>query len=261
MSLISLFPQLFGFGDRAGSLWAGHPYALARTALRQELARGGGAGLPAISGKVLDVGCGSMPYRNLFGGASAYHGLEIDQPRNHLNPNVTHFYNGDLFPMEGSAYQLVICSQVLEHSFNPEQLLAEIFRVLQPGGNLLLTIPFFWPEHEQPHDSQRFTSYGLRHRLEAIGFEYVSLCKSNPGLAALLQLIIEWLESNIRRLLSNISSKKFRAALFLLWHLLMTLPYALLNLTGALYRSFPAVQKHPEHAELFLDLVVIARKP
>ena len=32
-----------------------------------------------------------MPYSNLFVGASAYHGLEIDQPRNRLNPNVTHF--------------------------------------------------------------------------------------------------------------------------------------------------------------------------
>lgn len=41
MRLTSLFPQLFGFGDRAGALWAGHPYALARTALRQEFAGGG----------------------------------------------------------------------------------------------------------------------------------------------------------------------------------------------------------------------------
>ena len=202
-----------------------------------------------------------MPYRNLFGGASAYHGLEIDQPRNHLNPNVTHFYNGALFPIECSAYQLVICSQVLEHSFNPEQLLAEIFRVLQPGGYLLLTIPFFWPEHEQPHDSQRFTSYGLRHRLEALGFELVSLHKTNPGLATLLQLTIEWLESSIRQSLAHISSKKLRAALFLLWHLLMSLPYALLNLTGLIYRSLPPVQQHSERAELYLDLVVIAKHP
>ena len=44
MRLTSLFPQLFGFGDRAGSLWAGHPYALARTALRHDLACGGGGG-------------------------------------------------------------------------------------------------------------------------------------------------------------------------------------------------------------------------
>ena len=42
MRLTRLFPQLFGFGDRASALWAGHPYALARTALRHELACGGG---------------------------------------------------------------------------------------------------------------------------------------------------------------------------------------------------------------------------
>ena len=59
MRIKNLFPQLFSFGDCTIALWAVHPYALARTALRQEPACGGG--LPAISGKVLDVGCESCP--------------------------------------------------------------------------------------------------------------------------------------------------------------------------------------------------------
>jgi len=45
MRIKNLFPQLFSFGDRASALWAGHSYALARTALRQELAGGGGISL------------------------------------------------------------------------------------------------------------------------------------------------------------------------------------------------------------------------
>ena len=46
MRIKNLFPQLFSFGDRTSALWAGHPYALARTALRQELAAAEGGGAP-----------------------------------------------------------------------------------------------------------------------------------------------------------------------------------------------------------------------
>jgi hypothetical protein len=65
---------------------------------------------PAITGLLLDVGCDSMLFRNLFSAASTYHGLDIDQARNRRNPNDTHRCNGELIPIAGSAYQLVICS-------------------------------------------------------------------------------------------------------------------------------------------------------
>jgi len=64
-----------------------------------------------------------------------------------------------------------------------------------PAGMWLLTIPFLWPEHEQPWDSQCFTGFGLTQRLKAVGFELVLLHRTNPGLSTLFQLGIEWLES------------------------------------------------------------------
>jgi len=73
--------------------------------------------------------------------------LEIDQPRNRINTNVTHWYDGKFFPLADKTYSGVISSQVLEHAFEPKLLLSESYRVLVPGGSLLLTIPFFWPEH------------------------------------------------------------------------------------------------------------------
>ena len=54
--------------------------------------------------------------------------FEIDQPRNRQNPKVTHFYDGLQLPFTDCVFDYVICSQVLEHSFNPETLLSEIFR-------------------------------------------------------------------------------------------------------------------------------------
>ena len=144
------------FGDSWLSV-LGHPYALARTGLKNSL-YSLASGLP--DGPLLDIGCGSMPYRDIFKSASPYHGLEIDQPRNRDNPLVDFFYDGVTLPFHDQSYSVIFSSQVLEHSFKPEQLLSECRRVLKPGGTLLLTIPFMWPEHEQPWDSQRFTSFG-----------------------------------------------------------------------------------------------------
>ena len=247
MISLSLFAS--GFGDRTRDL-LGHPYALARTALRQELYR---LKLDSTTGQVLDVGCGSMPYRSLFKKVTSYHGLEIDQPRNRSNPHVTFWYDGTQFPLAHKSYAAVFCSQVLEHTFTPERLIAEVFRVLEPGGHFILTIPFFWPEHEQPYDSQRLTSFGLVQRLHQAGFVDVRVKKTNPGITALLQLSIEWLESLQRRYLRGRASS--------VWRLLTFVPYSIMNLIGACYRSCPWVRRSLADAELYLDLVVSARKP
>lgn len=53
-----------------------------------------------------------------------------------------HWYNGNLFNLP-EPYSGVVCSQVPEHSFTPDLLLSEIYRVIQRGGSMLLTIPFF----------------------------------------------------------------------------------------------------------------------
>jgi SAM-dependent methyltransferase len=85
------------------------------------------------------------------------------------------FVNLDLFPMPGvdvaaDAHQLpfpdslfgrVECDAVLEHVRRPEQVMAEMRRVLAPGGYLHLVTPFCHPFHEYPKDYRRFTLDGL----------------------------------------------------------------------------------------------------
>jgi SAM-dependent methyltransferase len=261
------FVPFLGFGDRPFHL-LGHPYALARTGLRNGLMRLAPAVPP---GPLLDVGCGTMPYRELFPDARPYEGLEIDQERNRANPLVTHYYEGGAFPFAPDHYAAILCSQVLEHSFAPEGLLAECHRVLRPGGALLLTIPFLWPEHEQPWDSQRFTRFGLRHRLEVAGFRVERIVRTNPGLSALLQLSIEWIESLERRLQTRLPSRLAAWLLQTLWRLLWALPYAAANLLGALFRALVAQDSDGAAEagteglgwgpELYLDLIVLAVKP
>ena len=250
MSVISHFLSFYKFGSNNISL-IGHPYALARTELSRILK----SLIVSINcEKILDVGCGSMPYRKLFNSYSVYHGLEFAKESSDLKTKATHFYDGTFFPYKDETYNVVLCSQVLEHSFSPKILLTEIFRVLEVKGTLCLTIPFLWPEHEQPYDSQRFTSFGLINILKGVGFNVVSVKKTNPGLTALIQLTIEWLESLGRKLIKG----KFT---LLTWRLMMFIPYTILNFIGLIYRNIPLVNMTNNKYEMYLDLVVIAIKP
>lgn len=242
------------FGDSRSSL-LGHPYYLARSALRDEISRSA-ALLP--DGPLLDVGCGTMPYRDLFVRNNPYECLEIDQPRNVGKPHVTHLYDGHAFGLPPESFAVVFSSQTLEHSFSPEEMLREAFDVLRPGGRLLLAMPFFWPEHEQPFDSQRFTSFGLTARLEAAGFVVRTVTKTNPGVAAIIQLLIELTERPLRSFIARFRTKRFRRWVSQLVRLGLVVPYTVLNLIGIGARALP---RDPAAVELYLDLVVVAEKP
>ncbi len=49
-------------------------------------------------------------------------------------------------PFKACSFQLVICSEVLEHVADHRRALAEAARVLQPGHLLAVSVPSFWPE-------------------------------------------------------------------------------------------------------------------
>lgn len=128
-----------------------------------------------ISGKTVDVGSGSKPYKNLFNNVTEYIGLDIEQSgHNHQTSNIDVFYDGETFPFENSTIDSLVFFEVLEHVFNPEQFLSEITRVVKPGGKCVVTIPFLWGEHEQPYDFARYSSFGLKHMFAKHGLEIVA---------------------------------------------------------------------------------------
>ncbi len=179
-------------------------------------------------GVIYDLGCGEAPYRDFFlRYCSRYIGVDWGNSQHSSAPDVIADLNAPLPVLDNSA-DVVVSISVLEHLHNPALMLQEAFRILKPGGHLLLQVPFMWQVHEAPHDYFRFTRYGLMHLLGGVGFSNVDispttgfwgmwtvkmnyqlrrLIRGPAPLRSLLQLIfglVFWLNQHLARGLDSI---------------------------------------------------------
>jgi SAM-dependent methyltransferase len=169
-----------------------NPFYFIRKRLFQQIKRLA----PQLSGKVLDLGCGLKPYKRLFSNSIEYIGVDIENPgHDHSKENVDVYYDGKHIPFDNNIFDGIFFSEVLEHVFNPDELLNEISRVLKPNSKLLLTTPFSWDEHEVPNDYGRYTSYGIKYLLEKNGFEVIEQTKTGHFIEVVAQLNIHYLRS------------------------------------------------------------------
>lgn len=151
-----------------------------------------------MRGDILDFGCGSKPYRSLFTNCASYIGVDIEvSGHDHNDSNVDVFYDGKRLPFADGRFDGIVAFEVAEHVFNIDELMPELIRTLRPGGELLLTIPFAWPEHEIPYDFARYTSFGIRSILERNGLKIRSISKTNGTVEAISQLWLNYLASRI----------------------------------------------------------------
>lgn len=221
--------------------WAGwlvNPFYFARRGLRDGL----GEFLPGLTGDVLDVGCGRKPYQDLTR-ATRYVGVDIDSPATRALSLADFYYDGRKLPFADASFDAVLCSQVLEHVFTPAEFLAEIHRVLRPGGQLLLATPLAWDEHEQPQDFARYSSFGLRDLVARAGFEIIAQRKTCADLRAIVQLASGYLYK------VTLSRHQW------LNHLVQLLLIAPVNFLGALFASVL-----PGNPDFYLDNILLARK-
>jgi SAM-dependent methyltransferase len=122
---------------------------------------------------VLDAGSGKGIYSRLFDHVT-YESADFCKVEKAYSEQT---YVCDLkdIPVEDARYDLVLCTQVLEHIPEPELVLRELHRVLKPGGFLWLSAPFFYEEHEKPYDFYRYTQFGLEHLFSKAGFKVVEI--------------------------------------------------------------------------------------
>jgi SAM-dependent methyltransferase len=216
-----------------------NPFYLARRGLYRTMCRHN-----HLSGRVLDVGCGTKPYKMLFPKVEEYLGLELDTPENRVRKKADAFYEGDTFPFSDAEFDGLLCNQVLEHVFTPERFVAELYRIMKPGGKLLLTVPFAWDEHEQPFDYARYSSFGLGHLLAAQGFEIIEQEKIGSDVRVIFQLWNGYVYKRIRH---------HPPLLRLVWTVFLMSPVTLMGLMlGSIL---------PDNPDLYLDNLVLACKP
>lgn len=148
-----------------------------------------------FSGKLLDSGCGKMPYKNYFlenSEVKEYIGLDIESALEYdskIKPDF--FWDGTTMPFKDNSFDCILSTEVLEHCLDFETYIQENLRVLKPGGCLFFTVPYLWPLHEAPNDNFRFTPFALKKTFEKynkIPAEIFALGGWNASLATMLGL-------------------------------------------------------------------------
>jgi SAM-dependent methyltransferase len=123
--------------------------------------------LSLLKGKVLNAGAGWRDVSHLVTGELV--NQDITWPGDERT-NIQIYSPLHQIPVESNHFDAILCIAVLEHVENPEEVVPELFRVLKPGGHLILEVPFLQPEHKVPTDFQRYTKDGLVRLVSHHGF-------------------------------------------------------------------------------------------
>jgi SAM-dependent methyltransferase len=190
------------------------------------------ARIPA-GARVLDVGAGVGRYRPLFNHCK-YEAHDFGREPSTVGKYTRLDYESDVtaIPVADESFDVVLCTEVLEHVPDPIRAVGEIARILRPEGRLLLTAPLGSSLHQEPyHFYGGYTPHWYRRFLPEVGLEVEHL-EANGGFFRLFG-------QEARRFSALIDPRRTaqttwrRPVLFVLW--LVTLPFlrALFPLLGA----------------------------
>lgn len=180
-----------------------------------------------IKGRVLDVGCGTKPYRSYLRAANEYVGMDINEG---VRPDIV----GDIvnMPFFDGYFDGVLCAEVLEHLKEPEIGIRQISRVLKRGGHLYLTVPQEWCLHYEPEDYFRFTKYGIRYLLEKNGFKIEAVERIGGVFSLTGQRLVDAIWSAIVNLLGRVMVLRWAERAATMFCFPMSLTFYLLGKVG-----------------------------
>lgn len=160
-----------------------------------------------LKGDLLDVGCGKKPYKQFIlenKDIKSYVGLDIENSLDYGGEKPEIFWHDDKIPADDNTFHSAIATEVFEHINNIREVISEIHRVMAPGSNFMITVPFIWPLHETPHDHFRYTPFALQKILTDAGLRIVKIQPMGGWNAALGMMIALWTKRAFKKKLIKI---------------------------------------------------------
>jgi SAM-dependent methyltransferase len=131
-----------------------------------------------IHGRVLDVGCGPVPYYELYK-PRVSENICVDWGNSpHAKEMLDHFVDLNAsapLPFANAEFDTIMASDMIVHITRPHLFLAELNRVLKPGGTVFISSPFVYWMGEYPHEYMHFSEFALKHIAADAGFETVHI--------------------------------------------------------------------------------------
>jgi SAM-dependent methyltransferase len=142
---------------------------------------------------VLDVFCGTRPYDDLLPSSAQITGLDIPG-----NPyGVANVVSAEFLPFPDESFDLVMCIEGFYYVADPQAGVAEIGRVLRPGGYAVISVPLVW-EYDRTVLEHRFTGPSLARLF--VGWDDVAVVENGGravSWATLTGLIASMAESHV----------------------------------------------------------------
>lgn len=156
-----------------------------------------------LRGRIVNVGSGSDVDWLLIPDASQHITVDYPETGARLYGAKPHIWgDAQQLPLASNCSDTVLLLEVAEHLPHPDRAFKECARILKPGGRLVVSTPFLYPEHDLPYDYHRWTSAGLEAALTESGLQIQRLeaLGTPPQTAGMLlcvafaKLVLDWLE-------------------------------------------------------------------
>lgn len=199
--------------------------------------------LGAGANDILDVFCGSRPYDALLPREATVVGLDILDVY-----GLADVVTDEFLPLPDQAFDLVMSTEAFHYVRDPEHGVAEIRRVLRPGGAVVITVPLVW-EYNRDTYERRYTGQELLRLFE--GWDDVQIVE-NGGRA------VVW--TTVTGRLVNLGEERLPAPARRLLRPLFAAAYATINALGV---GFDALERRASRHEFTLpmNLMITARRP
>ena len=156
-----------------------------------------------LKGSLLDFGCGDAPFYDYY--KESVSSVTLSDLKKRVAINETFIESDGNYPLPfiKNEYDVILCTEVLEHVKNPQLLISEFYRISKKDGILILSTPFLYPIHESPDDYWRFTPFALTLLASNAGYRNFKIFQ----VGCLRAIIIDYFDKFLTKVIFRKSKK------------------------------------------------------